>query len=100
MIYVSNLELIKKILILQGKILFPFMNEYKKQQVNNQIAKELNDFGFHIQEPRAKKHAKQGDLISYEGEPCELLELIEFSQNRELWQCKFLADSEPSFILL
>lgn len=71
----------------------------KKHQQNIEILKELKDFGFHIDAPK-KKFRKVGDLTVYEGEPCELLELIEVTEYRELWSVRFFNDSQQTFILL
>lgn len=76
------------------------MNLFQKTQINNSIAKELKDFGFHIQASRPKKHANKGDLIEYKGKACELLDLVEVTENRELWQVHFLDENEPAFIFL
>jgi len=72
----------------------------KKRQINTEFAKELKDYGFHIENTRTRKPKKAGDLLSYENEPCELLELIEISDYRELWSVKFFNEAQPSFILL
>ena len=72
----------------------------KKHRINEELARDLHDFGFHIEPPRAKKANKPGNLISYDDCPCELLELIEVTEYRELWSVRFFDDSEPSFILL
>ena len=78
------------------------MNQYKKHLLDNKLQKELIEFGFHIETPRHTRHklTQKNDLISYDGCPCQLLDLIEVSNNKELWQVKFLDELEPSFILI
>ena len=72
----------------------------KKHQANIDFLKELSDYGFHIEHPRKAKPRKAGDLISFQDEPCELLELIEICDYKELWSVRFFDESQPTFILL
>lgn len=72
----------------------------KTRQRNLDFLQELKDYGFHIENPRPIACHKVGDLTTYDDEPCELLELIEITDYRELWLVKFFGEPEPTFILL
>lgn len=71
----------------------------KTRQANIDFLQELEECGFHIDEPRKRVCRMPGDLTTYEGQPCQLLTLIEITEFRELWSVKFFNEPEPTYIL-
>ena len=80
-----------------------FMNKYKQHLLNEKILKELHILGMHVVEPcpehRTKK-IKPGLIMSLDNDNCELLELSEISEFRELWKVRLIdsGDIEYKFI--
>ena len=62
---------------------------YLENDANQQLLDECRAYGFTIRTPNQQKKEKfiqPGSIFNIDNENCELLELIEISDYRELWQ--------------
>lgn len=78
-------------------------NKYKQHLIDEEISKEMHILGIYIQNKPVKRNSTrriepQKDMIlNLNGDLCQLIQLIEVSDYRELWEVFNLATKTNSF---
>ena len=73
---------------------------YLENDANKQLQDECRAYGFTIRYPNShkkEKFTKVGAIFNIENENCELLELIEISDYKELWQVLIINTGKIEF---
>ena len=76
------------------------MNKYRQHLLDEFILHEMDILGIHIKEPSPAQRTKRicaGLIMNIDDENCELLELIEISDYKELWQVLIINTGKIEF---
>ena len=84
-----------------------YLNKCQQNKSAKETLKELSAFGMHIVDDltpvinrNREKYLIPHNLLVYENQICELLKLIDCSEFKELWEVKFLNETETSHIFI
>ena len=73
---------------------------YLENDANKQLQDECRAYGFTIRTPnkhKKERFIKAGAIFNIDNENCELLELVDLSDYRELWQVIVIDTGEVTY---